>query len=142
MATALYAAPSLSDVAKRNVELAALPWVGPDDSLGDLASARWLDALSPMPQVVCRTNSVLALAVSARAGVGAAALPCFLADPEPGLVRIRPPLPALATELWLLTHRDLRRVARIRAFTDFMARSLGGSRALLEGRRPAGRTRA
>ena len=38
--------------------------------------------------------------------------------------------------LWLLTHPDLRRVARIRAFLDFMAPALAAYGALFAGKRP------
>jgi hypothetical protein len=37
--------------------------------------------------------------------------------------------------LWLLTHPDLRRVARIRAVLDFMAGALARQRSLIEGTR-------
>jgi hypothetical protein len=39
----------------------------------------------------------------------------------------------MASALWLLTHPDMRRVARIRAFLDFMAPWLEQRRDLLEG---------
>jgi DNA-binding transcriptional LysR family regulator len=83
---------------------------------------------------VLRCNSWLSQLAAARAGVGLAALPCFLADPTPELIRVLPPEPALAGELWLLTHPDLRRTARVRAFMESLARGLRRERALLEGR--------
>jgi len=60
-------------------------------------------------------------------------LPCFLGDTAPELKRLGPPLDGLASELWLLTHRDLRHVARVRAFMDFMDRTLRPMRPLFEG---------
>jgi DNA-binding transcriptional LysR family regulator len=48
-------------------------------------------------------------------------------------VRVLPPEPALAGELWLLTHPDLRRTARVRAFMEMLARGLRRERDLLEG---------
>ena len=62
-------------------------------------------------------------------------LPCYLGDPEPGLVRVLPggPVPALARELWIVTHQDLRRTARVRAFFDAVAESIGADRMLIEG---------
>ncbi|MCE3247975.1 MAG: hypothetical protein K0R41_1800 [Geminicoccaceae bacterium] len=38
--------------------------------------------------------------------------------PELGLRHALPPAPALASELWLLTHPGLRRSARVRALMD------------------------
>ena len=95
---------------------------------------RWLARHAPADAVVLRCNSWLAQLAAARAGLGLAALPCFLADPEPALRRVLPPEPALASELWLLTHPDLRRTARVRAFMETLARGLRRDRALLEGR--------
>jgi hypothetical protein len=46
---------------------------------------------------------------------------------------VLPPQPKLAGELWLLTHPDLRRTARVRAFMETLARGLRGERSLLEG---------
>jgi DNA-binding transcriptional LysR family regulator len=83
---------------------------------------------------VLRCNSWLAQLAAARAGLGLAVLPCFLADPEPALQRALPPEPGLASELWLLTHPDLRRTARVRAFMDRLAASLRKERGRLAGR--------
>ena len=73
--------------------------------------------------------------VAARAGIGLAVLPCYLGDPEPDLVRALPggPVPALVRELWIVTHQDLRRTARVRAFFDAIAEGIGADRMLIEG---------
>ena len=42
----------------------------------------------------------------------------------------------METALWILTHEDLRRAARIRAFTGYAAGALGRIRPLLEGAVP------
>ena len=132
LATALYAAPDY--LARRSHEdLRRHDWVAPDDSLGHLGSAKWMQAEIPAERVVVRANSLLALRAAARAGLGIASLPCYLADPDPALARVRAPLPEMASALWLLTHPDLRRVARIRAFLDFAADWLASRRALIEG---------
>lgn len=108
-----------------------------DDSLAHLDVAAWLREHVPEARIVYRSNSVAALCAAARAGIGVAVLPCFVADPFPGLVRVLGPVDGLGSELWLLTHGDLRHTARIRAFMDFIAESIAGERRLLEGRRPA-----
>jgi DNA-binding transcriptional LysR family regulator len=69
--------------------------------------------------------------------VGVALLPCYLGDVETRLRRAAPAVLAEArSALWLLTHDDLKRTARIRAVMDSLATALGSERALLEGRRP------
>lgn len=132
LATAIYAAPAYL-ARHAGAVLEDHDWVGPDDSLGHLGSAKWMRAHVPPERVVMRGNSLLALAAAARAGIGVAPLPCYLADPDPALVRVAAPLAEMASALWLLTHPDLRRVARVRAFLDFMAARLARARALLEG---------
>ena len=51
----------------------------------------------------------------------------------PGLIRLSDPIPEAMTPIWLLTHRDLRRVARVRVFLDFMAEAISRNRAALGG---------
>jgi DNA-binding transcriptional LysR family regulator len=110
-------------------------WLGFDDSLGHLRSARWVSANLPEERIVFRADSLLALRSATTAGLGVAALPCYLADPAPELRRITTPLPDMEASLWLLTHPDLRRVMRIRSVLDFMADALSRQRGLIEGTR-------
>jgi DNA-binding transcriptional LysR family regulator len=72
-------------------------------------------------------------ASAARAGLGLALLPCFLGDSEPRLRRVAGPLPELNTELWLLTHPDLQRTARIRVLLDLLYDALRQKQSLLAG---------
>lgn len=130
IATAVYGAPGRGDPDRP-------AWIGADDSLAHLGSAQWMRANVPDGGVVLRSNTLMGMLAAARAGIGIAALPCFLADPDPGLRRVMPILPELETELWLLTHPDLKRVARIRALLDFAAERIAERRALFEGR-PSG----
>ena len=68
------------------------------------------------------TNNTLDLAAAAAAGVGAALLPNLLAARHKNLVRLEPGAPpAIARHLWLVTHRSLTRVARVRAVMDWIA---------------------
>lgn len=99
-------------------------WVGPDESLDRYPVTAWMGANVPDERVVVRTNSVRAMADAARAGFGLAALPCFLGDATPGLVRVGDPLPELESPLWLLTHADLRDAARIRVVLDALGAGL------------------
>jgi hypothetical protein len=46
-----------------------------------------------------------------------------------------PPLAEMEVSLLLLTHPDLRRVARVRTVLDFVAGRLAKQRALIEGRK-------
>lgn len=133
VATALYGAPAYL-AAHARVPLAEHAWIGPDDSLSHLGSARWLRENVAPERVAYRANSLVALQAAVRTGLGVAPLPCYLGDPDPQLVRVKGPVAAMATTLWVLIHPDLRRTARIRAFVDFMVPALQRLRPLLEGR--------
>jgi DNA-binding transcriptional LysR family regulator len=133
LATAPYAAPVYLTRQADPTELSAYEWIGFDDSLSHLGSARWVDANVANDRIVCRANSVLALRAAARAGMGVAALPCYLGDVDSALRRVHLPLADMEASLWLLTHPDLRRVARIRTVLDYVADRLIEQRALIEG---------
>jgi DNA-binding transcriptional LysR family regulator len=133
VATAIYAAPSYLAASGRRA-LSEHDWLGPDDSLAHLGSARWLRSGIAPERVVYRASSLVALQAAARAGVGVAPLPCYSGDRDPALVRVRGPIPAMAATLWVLIHPDLRRVVRIRAFVGCTVRELARLRSLIEGR--------
>ena len=132
VATAPYASAAYLERSGRR-PLHEYDWLGFEDSLGHLRSARWMSANLSDERIVFRANSLMALRSAAEAGFGVAALPCYLADAAPELRRVATPLPDMEGSLWLLTHPDLRKVARIRTVLEFMADALSGQRGLIEG---------
>lgn len=100
-------------------------WVGPDRHLGYTALDAWMAGNGLDDRCRYRVDTLLGMLAAARDGMGRAVLPCYLADAEPLLSRAGEPIPELATDLWLLTHPDLRRVARIRALMSFVAEAVG-----------------
>lgn len=134
ISTAPYATPKYLAKHPNRLALREHDWVAPDESLGHLGSAKWMQNQILPERVILRADSLLALRAAAGAGLGVAPLPCFLGDVDPLLARVGPTIPEMTSALWLLTHPDLRRVARIRAFLDFMAPWLAEKRDLLEGR--------
>jgi len=73
-----------------------------------------------------------------QAGVGVAILPCFMGDLAPGISRIPPGKLLLKQDMWVLTHRDLRKTARIRVFTDFISSAILKHKDLYEGKLASG----
>lgn len=136
IAFALYAAAGVPPRGYAE-DLASQVWIAPDDSLASSTIARWMRSHVPQATIALRADSLVVMRNAALAGLGIAALPCYLGDPTPGLVRIGGPITAMATDLWVLTHEDLRRTGRVSAFTEFMATARGAERDLLEGRTPA-----
>ena len=72
-----------------------------------------------------------------REGVGISILPCFMGDPDPGLVRYSEPCAEWDLGLWILLHPDLRRTARVLAFRDYMMEAIMAQADLFVGRCPA-----
>lgn len=114
-------------------DLTQRDWVAPDDSLSHLASARWLVREGYDRKATYRANSLLALRDAAAQGLGLAVLPCYLGDRAPTLARVGAQVAELRNEMWLLTHPDLRRVARIRVFMDAMREAMLAMKPVLEG---------
>ena len=103
-------------------------------ALSFFAAAQWLAQHVPESTAVMHFDNTSAMTEAAAAGIGVAIVPCFLGDIHPSLVRVIEPTDELTTDIWLLTHPDLRRSPRIRAVLDYLFETLSGDRALLEGR--------
>jgi DNA-binding transcriptional LysR family regulator len=105
--------------ADKGEPLASHPLIGWGEDAGRINAAEWLSSAVPGSAIVYRTSSLINQLNAAKAGIGLAMLPCYLGDPEPEIARaLRDPVPELARELWIVTHADLRRTARVRAFFD------------------------
>ena len=74
--------------------------------------------------VVLQANSRRIHFSACKAGMGLAILPCLSADRDPDLIRLLPPEQVFIAELYLVTHRDLVRTARVRAVIDFFHRAI------------------
>lgn len=79
-------------------------------------------------------NTLMGMLAAVKENLGLAALFCFMAQSDPQLQWVHPPIPKLAKGLWLLTHVDIRNVTRIRTFIDFIAAALKPQLDLLEGK--------
>ncbi|MFX4223040.1 MAG: hypothetical protein ACMVO3_19940 [Thalassobaculum sp.] len=67
-------------------------------------------------------------------GHGVGVLPCFLGDRDPGLVRLTPILSEVVVDEWLLVHRDMRSLPRIRVVMDALVKLFQDTRTEYEGR--------
>lgn len=133
IATTIYGAAAYLTNRPATEDLGKHDWIGPDESLLHLPSARWLRQTVPGTSVRTRVNTLVTAVAAAKAGLGLALLPCFLGDAAPELHRVRSPLPVWDSALWLLTHEDLRHVERVRAILDFLPDALAAARTSLEG---------
>jgi DNA-binding transcriptional LysR family regulator len=119
-----------ADVAKHAV-------IGWDEAGAAAPAPAWLERAAGSKPPVYRANSIVNQLHAAEAGIGLALLPCFLGDCSAPLLRVLPPPAELTRELWIATHRDLRRTARVRALMKFVGVAIARERPLLEGTRPA-----
>lgn len=91
IATAIYGGEGYLTSRPGTADLAQHDWIGPDEALAHLAAAGWLRRTYPRAAVRYRVNTLMAALEAARAGLGLAALPCYLTDGEPSLRRVTPP---------------------------------------------------
>jgi DNA-binding transcriptional LysR family regulator len=117
---------------------AAAPDVIAFDGARDYTHASWFRDVYPNARARIKLNSVEAAFHAILAGVGIGMLPCHIGDTSPELRRLPPYHLEPVFDLWLLTHADLRRTAKVRAFINFMANAIMPHKDLIEGRRPPG----
>ena len=120
--------------------LRGLAWAGFDDDHNYLPGQGWLLELLAGARPAVRVNNWLVLQEAARAGAGLAVLPCYLGDADTGLQRMSGILPEINADQWLLVHRDLRDLPRVRAVMDSLVRLFQEERAALEGLRGEARS--
>jgi DNA-binding transcriptional LysR family regulator len=111
-----YAAPGYADKPAADWQFLAY-----DASLDHVPEQAALLAFAGERPVVFRTNELASQVGAARAGMGIAMLPCFLAYQDPGLVPLSTELPRVVRDIYLVIHADLRRMPAIRAVLEFVA---------------------
>jgi DNA-binding transcriptional LysR family regulator len=92
-----------------------------DRDFDDLPQQRWLKAVAGDRPIVLQANDQLSQFAAAQAGVGIAALPIYLADRDPALVRVAARPATISRDIWLVVHRDLQKSPPVRAVMDFLA---------------------
>jgi DNA-binding transcriptional LysR family regulator len=102
-----------------------------DGDIKNHHAAQWLRAVAPQAKIVGRSNSIPGLLIAVKSGVGIAPLPVPLAARETELRRLFDTVPGLFSPIYLLTHPDLRRTPRVRAFFEYMLSEAGKIRVQL-----------
>jgi DNA-binding transcriptional LysR family regulator len=120
--------------------LRGLRWCGFDDDHGYMPGQAWLRDLLGQDRPVVRVNNWLVLHELTRSGTGVTVLPCYLGDADPLLTRLTPVLPDVSADQFLLVHRDLRALPRVRAIIDALVRLFQEQRLVLEGMMPPGQS--
>lgn len=130
---AAYAAKQYLGAQDRGLPISAYDWIGYGGELATFRQARWTERNVPAQQVRLRFDSISAVHDAVARGLGCAALPCFVADQDPRLERLPGSFEKTDVELWVLTHADLRKSARIRAALTFFGKRLSAHAETLAG---------
>lgn len=133
---ASYATAGYLERAGRDRPLDQYEWIGFEGPMARVRQALWLAERVPESRQMLRFDSIGAATAAVLAGLGCGALPCFSADANPRLVRLPDTHVEADIELWILTHPDLRKSARIRACLQFFGHRLQAMAPLLSGAAP------
>jgi DNA-binding transcriptional LysR family regulator len=100
------------------------PWVAFERDASSRVYDTWLRQRLAQANVRVRVDIFNAKAAMLRTGIGVGVLPTFMEAKHPELVAVSEPIPELALPVWIITHPDLRRTARVRAFMQFVGDAL------------------
>ena len=106
-----------------SLDLSAERLLSFDDAYGVIPETAWIEALGLSNRVVLRTGSTRALLNATLAGAGIAPLPELFAARQASLVRLPTVRPIPARTPWMVVHRDLRAVRRIRTVKTWIVKS-------------------
>ncbi len=118
-----YASPSYLEAnlpPRRLVDVAKHRVIGWGVGSQPIKAAAWLSRHVPASAISFRTGSPTNHLMAAKAGLGLALLPCYLAEGDDALEPVLAALADLHTELWMVTHRSLKDTARVRAFMEIV----------------------
>ncbi len=107
----------------RGAELTGHDFVDYDDTYLQKETMTWYRQCTRGGRCTFRVNGSHGILAAVKAGLGVGPLPCWLGDQTEGLERVLPTI-SRGDELWLVMHRDLRHVARVRAVVEFFGREM------------------
>lgn len=119
----VYALPEYLDTANEP-DILNHRWIGFIDAPRATPIGVWFDKLTDSANICLRCDSFVAARIAAESGIGLALLPHFLGDTSQKLIKLDAPKPEMKTGLWLLTHPDLVRSARVHAFIEHFSEAL------------------
>ncbi|TDV50238.1 LysR family transcriptional regulator [Pseudomonas graminis] len=99
-------------------------FVGYTERQTDFAHKRWLYDVIGAKRVACELSDLSHQYEAACTGIGVAGLPCFLADPDPRLVRLQSSFPMLDLDIWVAMHPDSRGDPVVRHISQTIAQLL------------------
>ncbi|MBW8789626.1 MAG: LysR family transcriptional regulator [Rhizobium leguminosarum] len=95
-----------------------------DEAFGDMPDVGWLQRLLPRAEIVMRSNSRDVQAALCARGAGLAVLPRPLGDSHAAIELVDLGEPPPGRDTWVGYHRDMKRLARLRALLDLVIERL------------------
>ncbi len=106
----------------KSADTAQLPWINYEDGMRNLPQAQWISR--QVNEVINVTfilgNDAEVILACIKAGLGKSLLPVAIGDQQADLQRIDSSVP-ISREIWLMTHPDLRQLARVKVVVDWLA---------------------
>ncbi len=133
LAAAVYASQSYLERCNAPIESTDHVWVDWDRRLASKPAFAWLEQRVPARRIVARGLSTSDVLHGLVAGTGMGALPCIVGDSEPTLVRLSDAPREAWSSVWLLTHAELKPIARVRAVIAHLTDALRTERPRIEG---------
>ena len=97
-----------------------------DDPESRVPAMRWLRAHVSEHQFIYRCSNLSVAGDAVRAGAGLGFIPLAEAEGDPDLVQVLPPRTEWQAPLWLVTHVDLHRTAKVQTFVKFLKEEAKG----------------
>ena len=89
------------------------------DEIEALPAARWMKTHAPTARVAARCSNIPSVHLAIKSGAGIGPLPAVYAAADEELVCVLGPLTELNYPMFLLAHRDLRKISRVNAVFEF-----------------------
>ena len=101
-------------------QITAHPWIGYVQDLIWTPELNYFQQLAKEIEPHLKISNVITQMMAVRGSVGLGVLPCFMAAHEPDLVRLLPGEIRIFRSYWIVTHSDVRDLARVRTAVDFI----------------------
>ncbi|OUR95663.1 hypothetical protein A9Q84_14270 [Halobacteriovorax marinus] len=102
-----------------------------DESLEHLKSKKWLDSKLKDDSRIYKVDDLTVMAKMCSDGVGLGLMPHYFADIYKNLEVIHEPKEFVGSHLWILTHKNMSKVPKVKTCTDFLYEEI--SRVVIKG---------
>lgn len=92
--------------------------------MSDFPQSTWLRRHGERARVAFSCDNIMVQLSALEAGLGIVALPLYMLSGNKAVRRVLTHQVKLTQDLWMLTHKDLKKVPRVRAVLDFLAKRL------------------